>query len=107
MDILTNKTAKTSPYYSRYNGLYYYYNKRDKKNQMATSRWLSQNNTYSTYTVQEGDTYDSIALWFYNNPTYYWIICDFNRILDPLKKPEVGDVLYIPTMGSGFKYEEY
>ena len=48
-----------------------------------------------------------IALWFYNNPTYYWVICDFNRILDPLKKPEIGTVLYIPTMGNKFKYEEY
>ena len=107
MDILTNKTAKTSDYYSRYNGFYYYYNKIDNKNQMSTSKWLSHNNTYQTYLVQKGDTYDSIALWFYNNPTYYWVICDFNRILDPLKPPKVGSTLYIPTLGTGFKYEEY
>jgi nucleoid-associated protein YgaU len=107
MDILTNKTAKTSDYYSRYNGFYYYYNKLDNKNQMSTSRWLNRNNTYQTYIVKEGDTYDSIALWFYNNPTYYWIICDFNRIFDPLKKPKAGSTLYIPTLGTGFKYEEY
>ena len=107
MNILTNRTSKTSNYYSRYNGFDYYYNKLDKKNQMATSRWLSQNNSYQTYLVKDGDTYDSIALWFYNNPTYYWIICDFNRILNPLQNPVAGDVLYIPTLGTNFKYEVY
>lgn len=107
MNVLTNKTIKTSNYFSRYNGFNYYYNKLDKKNHMATSRWLSQDNTYQTYVVKEGDTYDLIALWFYNNPTYYWIICDFNRILDPLKTPDVGTVLYIPTLGNKFKFEEY
>ena len=108
MDVLTNKTAKTSNYYSRYNGFYYYYNKLDNKNQMSTSRWISHNNAnYSTYVVKEGDTYDSIALWFYNNPTYYWIICDFNRILNPMSQPSEGDILYIPNLGSGFTYEKY
>ena len=107
MDVLTNKTVKTSNYYSRYNGRYYYYNKLDDKNMMSTSRWLSQDTSYTTYIVREGDTYDSIALYFYNNPTYYWVICDFNRIFDPIKSPKKGDVLYIPSMGSNFKYEEY
>jgi len=107
MDILTNKTIKTSNYYSRYNGFNYYYNKLDKKNQMQTSKWLSQDNSYQTYKVKEGDSYDSIALWFYNNPTYYWIICDFNRILDSFIPPTPGDILYIPTLGTNFKYEEY
>ena len=107
MDILTNKTVKTSNYFSRHNGRNQFYNKLDKKNQLATDKWLSQDNDYQTYVVRQDDTYDSIALWFYNNPTYYWIICDFNRILDPFKNPEVGDILYIPVLGSKFKYEEY
>ena len=107
MDILTNKTAKTSNYYSRYNGLYTYYNKLDNKNQMSTSKWLKRDLDYSTYVVKKDDTYDYIALYFYNNPTLYWIICDYNRIIDPLKKPKEGDILYIPNLGSGFGYEEY
>ena len=107
MDVLTNKTAKTSNYYSRYNGRDYYYNKLDNKNQMSTARWLKQNTDYSTYVVKEKDNYDNIALWFYNNPTMYWIICDFNRVLDPLKPPKVGTVLYIPSLSTNFGYEEY
>lgn len=106
MNVLTNKTIKTSNYYSRYNGFDYYYNKLDNKNQMSTSKWLNQSNTYQTYKVKDGDTYDSIALWFYNNPTYYWIICDFNRILDSLSKPTPGDILYIPLLGTKFTYKE-
>jgi nucleoid-associated protein YgaU len=105
MDILTNKTAKTSDYYSRYNGFYYYYNKLDNKNQMSTSRWLSRNNTYQTYIVQKGDTYDSIALWFYNNPTYYWIICDFNDIQNPFDEPIPNSFIKIPVLSS-IRYHE-
>lgn len=107
MDILTNKSTKSSNYFSRYNGRAFYYNKKTKKDQLATSSWLKHTNDYSTYIVKEKDTYDSIALEYYNNPTYYWIICDFNRILDPLKKPEVGTTLYLPTLGANFTYEEY
>lgn len=107
MDILTNKTAKTSNFYSRYNGFYYYYNKLDKTNQMSTSAWLKENNTYETYKVKDGDTYDSISLQYYNNPTYYWIICDFNRIIDPFVRPKAGDILYIPTRGKNLAFEVY
>lgn len=107
MDILTNKTAKTSNYFSRYNGLYYYYNKLDKKNQLENVKWLSHNMKYSTYITKKDDTYDSIALDKYNNPTYYWIICDFNRILDPIIPPKEGTILYIPDLGSGLEYEKY
>ena len=119
MDVLKNKTAKTSKYFSRYNGKNYYMNTLDVlskdtetgsvayKEQLETSRWLSHNNDYKTYITKEGDTYDSIALQFYNNPTYYWIICDFNRVLDCMKPLKPDTVLYIPTLGTGFKYEEY
>ena len=107
MNILTDKTAKTSNYFSRYNGLYYYYNTLDNKYQLQTGSWYSQDNTYEVYTVQEGDTYDSIALKYYGNPTYYWVICDFNRITDSLKKLEVGDTLMIPTLGPNFVREVY
>lgn len=107
MDILTNKTAKTSEYFSRYNGLSYFYNKLDNKEQLENTKWLSHEMDYSVYQVKDGDTYDSIALLHYNNPTYYWIICDFNRILDPLKRPEPGRLLYLPIIGTGLQYEEY
>lgn len=108
MNVLTNKTAKSSRYYSRYNGLYYYYNNLDDKYQLETRHWLKEftdTSKIQTYIVKEKDSYDSIALEYYNNPTYYWIICDYNRIIDPFTPPKVGDVLYLPSLNAGLEFE--
>lgn len=108
MDVLTNKTAKTSRYFSRYNGLFYYYNHLDDKYQLETRHWLKEfvdTSKVQSYVVKEKDTWDSIALEFYNNPTYYWIICDYNRIVDPFKLPKKGDVLYLPSINAGLEFE--
>ena len=134
MNVLTGKTVKQSEYFSRYNGFNYYYNKlsekripiKDKygnisidevtgevqfktegKYNMSTSSWLKDTDQYEAYTGQEGDTYDSIALKKYNNPTEYWIICDFNRIIDPFKEPKPGDILYLPAKGKNLEFEHY
>lgn len=100
--------TKSSNYYSRYNGLKYYYNTLDDKYQLATRQWLrelSNPSSITVYTVKKNDTYDSIALQYYNNPTYYWIICDYNRIIDPLINPKPGDILLIPSLNSGLEWE--
>ena len=134
MNVLTTKTIKTGRYFSRYNGFPYYYNKlsekkipiRDKdgnisidqqtgeplyridgKYNMATSSWLKDSSEFEAYIVQENDTYDSIALRKYNNPTMYWIICDYNRIIDPFKEPKPGDVLLLPSRGKNLEFEHY
>ena len=107
MDILTNRTVKTSKYFSRYNGIYSYYNTLDKKYQLALKSWLKKDFDYTKYTVEKGDTWDWIALKFYNNPTYYWIICDANEIIDPMKQPEKGDVIVIPSLGNNLQFEVY
>ena len=107
MDILTDKTIKTSDFYSRYNGFAYYYNKLDNKYQMSTSAWLKDSVEYVYYKEKKGDTYDSISLEHYNNPTYYWIICDFNKIINPFKNPEPGDILYIPIRGKNLEFTHY
>ena len=110
MNVLSNKTVKTSNYYSRYNGLFYYYNNLDDKYQLETRHWLKEfpsTTQLTTYVVKEKDTYDSIALEYYNNPTYYWIICDYNRIIDPFIPPEEGDILYLPPMNAGLEFEKY
>ena len=56
--------------------------------------------------VKEKDTYDTIALEFYNNPTYYWVICDYNRIIDPFTPPKAGTVLYLPSLNAGLEFEK-
>ena len=107
---LVNKYTKSSNYYSRYNGLNYFYNENDNKYVLETRHWLKQFADYSkitVYEVKEKDTYDSIALEFYNNPTYYWIVCDYNRILDPIKPPKKGTILNIPSLNAGLEFESY
>ena len=108
MNVLTNKTAKTGRYFSRYNGLFYYYNHLDEKYQLETRHWLKElpdTTKIKTYVIKEKDTWDSIALEFYNNPTYYWIICDYNRIIDPFKPLKVGDTIYLPSINAGLEFE--
>lgn len=107
MDILTNKSTKSTKHYSRYNGLKYYYNKLDNKYQLQLKSWLKDSDAYTTYVVKEGDTYDKIAVKFYGNPTYYWLICDFNHIVDPFIEPEEGKALHIPTLGKDIQFEVY
>lgn len=110
MNVLSNKTAKTSKYYSRYNGLFYFYNHLDDKYQLETRHWLKEFSDASRetrYVVKEGDTYDTIALEYYNNPTYYWVICDYNRITDPFTPPVEGEVLLLPSLDAGLEFEKY
>ena len=109
MNVLTSKTAKTSNYYSRYNGLFYYYNHLDDKYQLETRHWLKEFvdlSKVTSYTVKEKDTWDTIALEFYNNPTYYWIICDYNRITNPFVNPKPGTILYLPSLNAGLEFEK-
>ena len=81
--------------------------RKEGKYNMSTSSWLKDTDNYEAYVVEEGDTYDSIALKKYNNPTYYWIICDFNRIVDPFVEPKPGDVLLLPAKGKNLEFEHY
>ena len=107
MNVLTNRNVKSTQYFSRYNGLNYYYNTNDEKYQLETRQWLKEltdTSAITTHIVKRNDTYDNLALRYYNNPTYYWIICDYNKIIDPLKEPEVGDVLYIPSLNAGLTF---
>ena len=55
---------------------------------------------YQIYTVKKNDTWDLLALENYNNPTYYWILLDFNRIQDPFVELKEGTQIKIPTLSS-------
>jgi hypothetical protein len=56
-------------------------------------------NSDSFYTVdtQTERRIDKIAIGFYNDPTLWWIIAQYNNILDPYTEIEKGRVLYIPS----------
>ena len=85
---------------SRYSNFPYYYNSTDGKYVSGTTNNLDNTTDFIYYTVEMGDSYDSIALRYYDSPLYYWIICDFNRIQDCFEKPKVGTRIKIPTFSS-------
>lgn len=99
-DVLTDKQYKEYNKISRYSGIPYYYNTKDNKYVYGMGTNLNDTTPYKIHRVKEEDTLDSISLYYYNNPTYFWIIADFNRIQDPYIKLKVGMQLKIPTFSS-------
>lgn len=83
---------------SRYSVFPYYYIKEDNKYAYGITSHLKHDKvSYKGHKVVLGDTLDTLALYYYNNPTYFWIIADFNNIRDPYEELEVGKILKIPT----------
>ena len=87
MEVLTDKSYKDYNRLSRYASFPIYYNTLDNKYNTGTTTHLKKTTNYTLYKVQMGESYDLIALKAYNNPTYYWVICDFNNIKDPFSNP--------------------
>ena len=97
MDVLTDKTYRIYTRLSRYNNFPYYYQTVDNKYVYGVTANLKDTTPYTIHTVAQNDTFDSLALKYYNNPTYFWVIADFNRYNDPYTKLEVGTQLKIPS----------
>jgi len=104
MEILTNKKYIKYKGLSRYSSFPIYYNTLDDKWVGGTTQYLRDDTSYVSCIVQPGDTYDNLALHYYNNPTLYWVICSFNKIQDPFLDPEIGTILRIPVL-SNIEYD--
>ena len=101
MSKLTEKSYKRYDRVSRYSPFPYYYHSVDNKYFYGVTAHLENKDTpFVAHTVKEEDTWDSLALYYYNNPTYYWVICDFNRVQDPFIEPTAGSVIKIPTFSA-------
>lgn len=100
MSKLTEKSYKEYDSLSRYSNFPYYYHREDNKYVYGITAYLKDTTVYTNYTVKQGDTLDNLALEYYNNPTYYWIICSFNHIRNPFKPLVVGSVLKIPSISN-------
>lgn len=103
--MLTNKQRKTYMYVSRYQNTDYYYDTNEQKYWMGLSQWLKDDTPYVQHIVENGDTLDTLALDYYNNPTYWWMIADFNRIRDPFSKLAKGLTIRIPIF-SNIEFED-
>lgn len=101
MNKLTKKMYKNYNRISRYVTFPYYYNKEDDKFVYGLTSHLKKNNIpYVNHQVKMGDTLDTLALYYYNNPTYFWIIADFNNIQDPYQQLKINAILKIPTFSN-------
>lgn len=100
MDILKDKQLRAYDRLSRYANFPFYYNTLDNKYIYGTTNYLKNNTPYKMYKIQKNDTLDSIAFQNYNDPTYYWIICDFNRLQDPFIELRPGGYLKLPVLST-------
>lgn len=105
MSVLINKQHKSYGYLSRYSSFPFYYNTNDSKYVYGITAQLKQNIPYVLHKIKPHETLDSIALDMYNNPTFFWVIADFNHIQDPYIKLKIGDTLKIPSL-SDISFEE-
>ena len=100
MDVLTNKSYKDYSYTSRYSPFPYFYNIKDNKYIYGITAYLDDTTPYKLHTVKQGETFDTLALYYYNNPTLFWIICSFNHIRNPYSKLTPGQKLKIPSLSN-------
>lgn len=104
MNTLTNKSIKSYDYICRYQSFPYFYNNEDEKYIYGTTSQLDKSISYVAHQVKTEDTFDSLSLYYYNSPLYFWVIMDFNSIQDPFYELKKGQVLRIPTL-NGIKFE--
>jgi nucleoid-associated protein YgaU len=101
MNIIGGKQYKDYDRVSRYSVFPFYHHKIDDKYFYGITSHLDTEGTkFVAHKVVNGDTLDTLALYYYNNPTYFWVIADFNRIRDPYEELIEGEVLKIPTFSN-------
>lgn len=101
MDILKNKNYFSADYICRYSSVPYYYNTEDRKFIYGLGSNMIKNLPYIAHKVKDTDTLDSLALKYYNNPTYYWVIAYFNDIQDCYENlNDLFTVIKIPNISS-------
>ena len=83
MDTLKNKTYETFDYLNRYTNVPYYYDTLSNKEIYGIGTNLKNKAEFVTH--KSNDTLNSLALKYYNNPTFWWIIAYFNDIQDAFK----------------------
>lgn len=101
MDDLKNKRYAQFDYTSRYTGVPFYYNKRDDREIYGLGKNLIKTSNWVAHKVTATDTLDKLALSYYNNPTYWWVIAYFNDIQDAfINLRDRFEIIKIPSISS-------
>lgn len=106
MSSILNKSYKEYSYVSRYSSFPFYYHREDNKYFYGITAYLKDTTVYTLHTIKQGDTLDTLALDYYNNPTLYWIICSFNHITNPYITLVPGSTIKIPSIAN-IEYDVY
>lgn len=101
MDTLKNKNYESFDYLSRYTNVPYYYDTLTGREVYGIGTNLKTNAEFVTHKVKSNDTLDSLALKYYNNPTFWWVIAYYNNIQDPFKPlRKKYETIRIPSISS-------
>ena len=101
MDTLKNKLYASFDYLSRYTDVPYYYDTLSNRQIYGIGTNLKNTTEFVTHKLRSNDTLHSLALKYYNNPTFWWIIASFNDIQDPFKPLWAKrETLKIPSISS-------
>ena len=85
MDTLKNKTFASFDYLSRYANVPYYYDTLRDREIYGIGTNLKKTTEFVTHEVKNNDTLNSLALKYYNNPTFWWVIAYFNNVQDAFR----------------------
>ena len=82
MDTLKNKSYESYDYLSRYATVPYYFDTLKQREIYGIGSNLMKDTPYVSHKLGQEDTLHNLALRYYNNPTYWWVIAYFNDIQD-------------------------
>ena len=99
MDTLKNKNYESYDYLSRYTQVPYYFDTLKQREIYGIGSNLFKTSQYVSHKLNSEDTLHSLALQYYNNPTYWWVIAYFNDIQDAFKPLlEQFSIIRIPNI---------
>jgi hypothetical protein len=101
MDTLKNKSYADFDYLSRYMNTPYYFDTLSNREVYGIGTNLKPLSEYYSHTVKNNDRLENLALKYYNNPTFWWVIAYFNNIQDAfIKLSDRFTVIKIPNISS-------
>ena len=101
MDTLKNKNYAKFDYLCRYTDVPYFFDTLKSREIFGIGTNLKRSAEFVTHRVTRNDTLHSLALKYYNNPTFWWIIAYFNDIQDAFKPLAVKyETLKIPNISN-------